>query len=81
MSVTAVIFITFVGLLFIGAPITLSLGAAAMGGMIVSGKPLEGLVEIAYTSAGGGGWLPRGLRKREFDQCQRARILRRTFML
>jgi C4-dicarboxylate transporter DctM subunit len=50
MSVTAVIFITFVGLLFIGAPITLSLGAAAMGGMIVSGKPLEGLVEIAYTS-------------------------------
>ena len=50
MSVTAVIFITFVGLLLIGAPITLSLGAAAMGGMIFSGKPLEGLVEIAYTS-------------------------------
>ena len=50
MSVTAVIFLTFVGLLIIGAPITLSLGAAAMGGMIVSGKPLEGLVEIAYTS-------------------------------
>jgi C4-dicarboxylate transporter DctM subunit len=50
MSVTAVLFITFIGLLFLGAPITLSLGAAAMGGMIVSGKPLEGLVEIAYTS-------------------------------
>ncbi len=50
MSVTAIIFITFVGLLLIGAPITLSLGAAAMGGMIFSGKPLEGLVEIAYTS-------------------------------
>jgi len=50
MSVTAVIFLTFVGLLVIGAPITLSLGAAAMGGMIFSGKPLEGLVEIAYTS-------------------------------
>lgn len=50
MSVTAVIFITFIGLLFIGAPITLSLGAAAMGGMIVSGQPLEGLIEIAYTS-------------------------------
>ena len=50
MSVTAIIFITFVGLLLIGAPITLSLGAAAMGGMIFSGKPLEGLIEIAYTS-------------------------------
>ncbi len=50
MSVTAVIFLTFVVLLLIGAPITLSLGAAAMGGMIFSGKPLEGLVEIAYTS-------------------------------
>ena len=50
MSVTAIIFITFVGLLIMGAPITLSLGAAALGGMIVSGKPLEGLVEIAYTS-------------------------------
>jgi C4-dicarboxylate transporter DctM subunit len=50
MTVTAVLFVTFIGLLFLGAPITLSLGAAAMGGMIVSGKPLEGLVEIAYTS-------------------------------
>ncbi|MCP3890138.1 MAG: TRAP transporter large permease [Desulfobulbaceae bacterium] len=50
MSVTAVLFVTFVGLLFLGAPITLSLGAAAMGGMLASGKPLEGLVEIAYTS-------------------------------
>ena len=50
MSVTAVLFVTFIGLLFLGAPITLSLGAAAMGGMLVSGKPLEGLVEIAYTS-------------------------------
>lgn len=50
MSVTAVIFVTFIVLLFIGAPITLSLGAAALGGMIVSGKPLEGLIEIAYTS-------------------------------
>jgi C4-dicarboxylate transporter DctM subunit len=50
MSVTAVIFIAFVVLLFMGAPITLSLGAAAMGGMIVSGQPLEGLVEVAYTS-------------------------------
>ncbi|MDT8377682.1 MAG: TRAP transporter large permease [Desulfotignum sp.] len=50
MSVTAVIFITFAGLLLIGAPITLSLGAAAMGGMFFSGKPMEGLVEIAYTS-------------------------------
>ena len=50
MSVTAIIFLTFVGLLLIGAPITLSLGAAAMWAMYVSGKPLEGLVEIAYTS-------------------------------
>ena len=50
MTVTAVLFVTFIGLLFLGAPITLSLGAAAMGGMLVSGKPLEGLVEIAYTS-------------------------------
>ena len=50
MSVTAIIFLTFVGLLLMGAPITLSLGAAAMGGMFFSGKPLEGLVEIAYTS-------------------------------
>lgn len=50
MSVTFVLFATFIGLLFLGAPITLSLGAAAMGGMLVSGKPLEGLVEIAYTS-------------------------------
>jgi C4-dicarboxylate transporter DctM subunit len=50
MSVTVVLFVTFIGLLFLGAPITLSLGAAAMGGMLVSGKPLEGLVEIAYTS-------------------------------
>ncbi len=50
MSVTVVLFVTFIGLLLIGAPITLSLGAAAMGGMLVSGKPLEGLVEIAYTS-------------------------------
>jgi C4-dicarboxylate transporter DctM subunit len=50
MTVTAVLFVTFIGLLFLGPPITLSLGAAAMGGMIVSGKPLEGLVEIAYTS-------------------------------
>lgn len=50
MSVTAIIFLLFAGLLMIGAPITLSLGAAAMGGMIASGKPLEGLVEIAYTS-------------------------------
>ncbi len=46
MSVTVIIFLTFVGLLVIGAPITLSLGAAAMGGMIFSGKPLEGLVEV-----------------------------------
>ncbi|WP_136798851.1 MULTISPECIES: TRAP transporter large permease [Desulfosediminicola] len=50
MSVTAVLFVSFIGLLLLGAPITLSLGAAAMGGMLVSGKPLEGLVEIAYTS-------------------------------
>ncbi len=50
MSVTVVIFLTFVLLLLIGAPITLSLGAAAMAGMMVSGKPMEGLVEIAYTS-------------------------------
>ncbi|ACN13437.1 DctM1 [Desulforapulum autotrophicum HRM2] len=50
MSVTAILFLTFVVLLFMGAPITLSLGAAAMAGMIASGKPLEGLVEIAYTS-------------------------------
>ena len=50
MSVTAVIFLAFVGLLLIGAPITLALGAAAMCAMIVSGQPLEGLVEIAYTS-------------------------------
>ena len=50
MSVTVVLFVTFIGLLFLGAPIALSLGAAAMGGMLVSGKPLEGLVEIAYTS-------------------------------
>lgn len=50
MSVTAILFVTFGGLLLIGAPITLSLGAAAMGAMIMSGKPLEGLVEIAYTS-------------------------------
>ncbi len=50
MSVTAVIFIAFVVLLFIGAPITLALGAAAMLAMIVGGQPLEGLVEIAYTS-------------------------------
>ncbi len=50
MTVTVVLFVTFIGLLFLGAPITLSLGAAAMGGMLVSGKPLEGLVEIAYTS-------------------------------
>lgn len=50
MSVTSVLFVTFVALLFLGAPITLSLGAAAMAGMMASGKPLEGLVEIAYTS-------------------------------
>lgn len=50
MTVTAVLFLIFLGLLLLGAPITLSLGAAAMGGMLVSGKPLEGLVEIAYTS-------------------------------
>jgi C4-dicarboxylate transporter DctM subunit len=50
MSVTAVIFLAFVLLLTIGAPITLALGAAAMLAMIVSGMPLEGLVEIAYTS-------------------------------
>ena len=50
MTVTAVLFLIFIGLLLLGAPITLSLGAAAMGGMLVSGKPLEGLVEIAYTS-------------------------------
>lgn len=50
MTVTAVLFLLFLGLLLLGAPIALSLGAAAMGGMLVSGKPLEGLVEIAYTS-------------------------------
>ncbi len=50
MSVTAILFIVFVGLLIMGAPITLSLGAAAMAGMFVSGKPMEGLIEIAYTS-------------------------------
>ena len=50
MSVTATLFLTFVGLLVIGAPITLSLGAAALAGMITSGMPIEGLVEIAYTS-------------------------------
>lgn len=50
MSVTAILFIVFVGLLILGAPITLSLGAAAMAGMFVSGKPMEGLIEIAYTS-------------------------------
>ena len=44
MSVTAVIFLTFIGLLVIGAPITLSLGAAALGGMIVSGKPIIAIV-------------------------------------
>lgn len=50
MSVTAILFIVFVGLLILGAPITLSLGAAAMAGMFVSGKPMEGLIEIAYTA-------------------------------
>jgi len=50
MSVTVALFLTFIILLVIGAPITLSLGAAAMVGMMVSGKPMEGLVEIAYTS-------------------------------
>ena len=50
MSVTATLFLTFVGLLVIGAPLTLSLGAAALAGMITSGMPIEGLVEIAYTS-------------------------------
>ncbi|MCG8338625.1 MAG: TRAP transporter large permease [Proteobacteria bacterium] len=50
MTVTIAIFVTFVLLLLIGAPITLSLGASAMAGMLISGKPMEGLVEIAYTS-------------------------------
>lgn len=50
MSVTATLFLTFSGLLLIGAPITLALGAAALAGMITSGMPIEGLVEIAYTS-------------------------------
>ncbi len=50
MTVTAAIFITFILLLLVGAPITLSLGASAMTGMLISGKPMEGLVEIAYTS-------------------------------
>ncbi len=50
MSVTAILFFTFGGLLLIGAPISLSLGAAALAGMIYSGMPIEGLVEIAYTS-------------------------------
>lgn len=50
MSITATLFLTFGGLLLIGAPITLALGAAALMGMMTSGMPIEGLVEIAYTS-------------------------------
>ncbi len=48
LSVATVLFLTFVVLLLIGAPITLALGAATMAAYWVEGKDFLQLVQIAY---------------------------------
>ena len=50
LTVTPVLFGTFVVLLLFGAPITVSLGVAAMLSFLVVGQNLGTMVEIAFTS-------------------------------
>jgi C4-dicarboxylate transporter DctM subunit len=50
MSVVTLLFGTFLILLVLGAPITVSLGVAAMAALFVLGNDLVYLVQVAYTS-------------------------------
>ncbi len=50
MSVTAVLFSSFAGLLLIGAPITVALGVSALLSFMVVGQDLTTLIQIAFTS-------------------------------
>ncbi|WP_041277567.1 TRAP transporter large permease [Desulfotalea psychrophila] len=50
MSVTAVLFCSFAGLLLLGAPITVALGVSAMVSFMVVGQDLGTLIQIAFTS-------------------------------
>ncbi|PIE63718.1 MAG: C4-dicarboxylate ABC transporter permease [Desulfobacterales bacterium] len=50
MSPASILFITFVTLLILGAPIMISLGVAAMMAFVSAGQDLSSLVQIAFSS-------------------------------
>ena len=50
MSAASVLFISFGGLLFMGAPIMVALGVAAMAAFFVVGQDLSTLVQVAFSS-------------------------------